>query len=124
MVNARIRKAYLKNKLKIFSLGDPGDLTYPYDIVGEKTDDFKKIIDNNHLFSKTIKSSKKPLIIIGESVLELKCGPYIFEECKDYLFKNNFINENWNALNILIQNASTVGGVDLGLIDQTNGKKI
>ena len=125
MVNARIRKAYLKNKLKVFSLGDPGDLTYPYEIVGEKTDEFKKIIDNNHPFTKTIKSSKKPLIIIGESVLELKCGPYIFEECKDYLFKNNFINKNWNSLNILIQNASTVGGVDLGLIDQIhNGKNL
>ena len=49
-------------------------------------------------------------------VLELKCGPYIFEELKDFLVKNNFINQKWNALNILIQNASTVGGIDLGLI--------
>ena len=28
--------------------------------------------------------------------------------------ENNKINEEWNALNILIQNASTVGAADLG----------
>ena len=29
------------------------------------------------------------------------------------LIKNNLINENWNGLNILVQNASTVGLLDL-----------
>ena len=36
ILNARIRKAYLKNKLPIFSIGNPGDLTYPYKIVGKQ----------------------------------------------------------------------------------------
>ena len=30
------------------------------------------------------------------------------------MIENNYINETWNALNILIQNASTVGAIDLG----------
>ena len=34
MVNARIRKAF-KNKFKIFSLGNPGDLTYDYSKIGK-----------------------------------------------------------------------------------------
>ena len=34
---------------------------------------------------------------------------------KNYLIKNKFISEDWNALNVLIQNASTVGALDLGL---------
>ena len=42
MINARIRKAKLQNKnLNIFSIGNPGDLTYDYKIIGEKTDDIK-----------------------------------------------------------------------------------
>ena len=32
ILNARIRKAYLKNKTKIISLNDVGDLTYPYNL--------------------------------------------------------------------------------------------
>ena len=33
---------------------------------------------------------------------------------------NNFINEEWNALNILVQNASTVGLLDLKMLSQNN----
>ena len=32
ILNSRIRKAYLKNKIDIFSLEDVGDLTYPYKV--------------------------------------------------------------------------------------------
>ena len=53
------------------------------------------------------------MFIIGESALELKNAKYILDETKSFLIKNNFINDTWNALNILIQNASTVGAIDL-----------
>ena len=109
MLNARIRKAFVQNKVPIFSIGDPGDLTYDYKIISDKTDEIKKIINNESELSNKILSAKKPIIIIGESVLELKSGKYIFEEIKNFLIKNNKIHEEWNPLNILIQNASTVG---------------
>ena len=56
-------------------------------------------------------------MIIGESALELKSGEFILEGIKDFLFKNNFITEQWNAFNILTQNASTVGAIDLNFLD-------
>ena len=67
---------------------------------------------------------KKPLVIIGDSVLELKSGKYIFEEFKKYLNKNNFINKDWNSLNFLPTNAATVGLIDLQLISKENEEKI
>ena len=82
ILNARIRKAYVKNNTQIYSLGDAGDLTYDYKIIGNKTDDIKKIINKESEFSKKLLSAKKPIIIIGESALELKSGKYIFEEIK------------------------------------------
>ena len=39
---------------------------------------------------------------------------------KNFLLKKNHINHNWNALNILTQNASRVGAIDLGLYQLTN----
>ena len=116
ILNARIRKAFVQRKVPIFSIGNPGDLTYDYNIIGSKTDDIKKIINNENDISKKILLAKKPIIIIGESALELKSGKYIFEELKKFLVKNNLINENWNALNILTQNASTVGLLDLKIL--------
>jgi NADH-quinone oxidoreductase subunit G len=116
ILNARIRKVFAQKKIPIFSIGNPGDLTYDYEIIGYKTDDIKKIINKEHKFSQKLLSAKKPIVIIGESALELKSGKYIFEELKSFLIKNNFINKDWNALNILIQNASTVGLLDLKIL--------
>jgi len=121
MLNARIRKTYVKKNVPIFSIGNPGDLTYNYQIIGSKTDDIKKIISKEHAFSEKILSAKKPIIIIGESALELKSGKYIFEELKSFLIENNLINKEWNALNILIQNASTVGLLDLNILSDQKG---
>ena len=116
MLNARIRKAFVQKKVPIFSIGDPGDLTYDYKIISDKTDEIKKIINNESELSNKILSAKNPIIIIGESVLELESGKYIFEEIKNFLIQNNKISKEWNPLNILIQNASTVGLLDLKII--------
>ncbi len=116
MLNARIRKAYSQNHTPIFSIGDPGDLTYAYTIIGNSTDDIKKIFNKDGDFCKKLLSSKKPMIIIGESALELESGKYIIEEFKKFLKKHNYINEEWNALNFLAQNASTVGLIDLKIV--------
>ena len=114
MVNARIRKSFVNNKVPILSFGNPGDLTYEYKIIGNSTEDIKKFINKQSPYSDIFLKSKKPIVIIGESALELQSGGYIFEEIKSFLIKNNFINENWNSLNILLQNASSVGAIDLG----------
>ena len=41
-------------------------------------------------FIQKLLSSKKPIIIIGESILELKSGKYIIEEFKKFLKKKQF----------------------------------
>ena len=115
ILNARIRKAYVKNKVKIYSIGDAGDLTYPYQNLGSNTSIIKEIISETHNISEKIKKSKKPLIIIGQSALYGKVGEYVFETFKSFLMKNNLIRQDWNALNILTQEASRVGAIDLGM---------
>jgi len=122
MLNARIRKAFTQKGVPIFSIGNPGDLTYDYTIIGNKTDDIKKILNNEGEFSKKLLLAKKPIIVIGESALGLTSGEYIFEEIKNLLKKNNFIKKDWNALNFLSQNASTVGLIDLKVLSEENEK--
>ncbi len=114
IVNARIRKAYLKNKTKIYSIGNPGDLTYPYQNIGNNTSIIKEIISGSHEISKKIKKAKRPIIIIGESGLDGEKGKYVLEGFKNFLVKNNLITDSWNPLNVLIQQASRVGSIDLG----------
>ena len=117
MINARIRKAYLNNKTKIISLNDVGDLTYPYEILDGKTQTIKDIFENNNELSKNILDSKKPMIIIGESFLNLKSSNYLFNTLKEFLLKNNKFTEKWNPLNILSSDAATVGNFDLDIFN-------
>ena len=58
ILNARIRKAYLKNKTKIYSFGDIGDLTYPYEEIQNSTEIINEIVNNKHNLSKMISNSK------------------------------------------------------------------
>ena len=121
ILNARIRKAYLQNKTKIISLNDVGDLTYPYDSLDGDIENIKKITEDNHEVSNLIKEAKKPLIIFGQSSLKTKSAKYIVESVKSFLKKNNKISNDWNSLNTISENASTVGSFDLGLYKTVDG---
>ena len=124
ILNARIRKSFLKNNTEIYSVGDVGDLTYPYKVLSNSTKIIKEICENDHELSNKIINAKKPMIIIGQSALKLKSGKYIFENIKNFLVANKKINDEWNSLNIISENASTVGGYDLDLLSSNNGKNI
>jgi NADH-quinone oxidoreductase subunit G len=118
ILNARIRKSYLNNDTKIISLNDLGDLTYPYESLDGQAHSIKDIFEGNNEISKQIKEAKKPSIIIGESFLNSKSSKYLYNKIKEFLIKNNKITVDWNSLNILSCDASTVGNYDLGIINQ------
>jgi NADH-quinone oxidoreductase subunit G len=120
ILNARIRKSYLNNNTKIISLNDLGDLTYPYESLDGKTKTLKDIFDGNHEISKKIISADKPMIVMGESLLNLGSSKYFFNSIKNFLTQNKKISEEWNSFNILSCDASTVGNYDLGIINESN----
>ena len=120
MLNARIRKAYLNKNPKIISLNDVGDLTYPYQNLDGKMQTIKDIFENKNEISKKIQNADKPMIILGESFLNSKSASYLFILIKDFLFKKNKFASDWNPLNTLFSDASTVGNLDLDVVDKTN----
>jgi NADH-quinone oxidoreductase subunit G len=117
ILNARIRKAFVNNNTKIISLNDVGDLTYPYESLDGQTQSIKNIFEGSDEISKKIIDAKHPMIIIGESLLKLNSANYLFNLIKGFLNKNNKFTDNWNPLNILSCDASTVGNFDLGIIN-------
>jgi len=118
ILNARIRKSYVNSNTKIISLNDLGDLTYAYKSLDGQTQTLKDIFKDNHEISKLIKDSKAPAIILGESFLKYNSSKYLFNIIKEFLNKNGKLNNDWNALNILSSDASTVGSIDIGLINE------
>ena len=124
ILNARIRKSFVNNKTKVISLNDVGDLTYPYQALDGYTHTLKNILENKHEISETLKSSKKPIIIIGESFFNLKSSKNIFYLIKEYINNNFKFEEEWHPLNILSSDASTVGNIDLGVFNNKSGYNI
>ena len=62
------------------------------------------------------------MIIIGEfKFLELSSGQFILSGFKIFLISNNLVKKI-GIPNILIQNASTVGALDLGFYSISNGE--
>ena len=60
------------------------------------------------------------MIVFGESFFKIKSASYLFNLSKEFLSKNNKLNNDWNPINILSVDAGTVGNLDLDIIDKSN----
>jgi NADH-quinone oxidoreductase subunit G len=120
ILNARIRKSFINNNTKIISLNDVGDLTYPYKNLDGQTKTLIDIFESKNDISKEILNSKKPLIILGESFFKTESANFLFNLIKKYLTDNNKISNEWNSINSLPTDASTVGSFDLNIINERN----
>ncbi len=118
ILNARIRKSFINNSTQIISLNDVGDLTYPYQFLDGQTKTIVNIFEDNDEISNKIKNSKKPLIILGDSFFRSQSAEFMFNLIKKFLKENNKITDEWNSLNKLTTDASTVGNLDLKLFNE------
>ena len=122
ILNARIRKSYLNNNLSIFSYGNVGDLTYPYEILPNNTSQIIALLDGKSEISNRLISAKKPIIILGQSFFKLKFAKGLFEKLKNFLKLNGKIDKEWNSLGIISNHASTVGAYDLDINNSNESK--
>jgi len=122
MVNARIRKAFLRGSTKIFSFGSVGDLTYPYEVIEKKTQALENFLDKKSDIYNLFKDSNKPMLIFGNSFFKLKSSKYLFNKTKQFINDHaKKLMDGWNPINIISNNASTVGSYDLGLVNSKSG---
>ena len=117
MLNARIRKTYLKSNVEILSFGDVGNLTYPYTALSNNVLDLESITDTKNEIYKKINSSKKPILLIGKSFFKLQSAKILFSKIKKLLSSLGKINDQWNALGVISNDASNVGAYELDLVN-------
>lgn len=119
IINARIRKRFLMGGLTVATIGVDADLTYKYQNLGGDISVLKDILSSKSVFSKVLESSKNPMIILGEEVLLGRSGQNILFLAKEIVKKYNFIQDSlWNGFNILHDNSSLTGALDLGFISK------
>ncbi|KAM8933591.1 NADH-ubiquinone oxidoreductase 75 kDa subunit, mitochondrial [Pelodytes ibericus] len=117
LFNARIRKSWLQNDLKVAVVGSPVDLTYTYDHLGESPQIIKEIASGKHPFSKVLSQAKKPMVVVGSGALQRKDGAAIHAAVSAIAQNartSSGVGEEWKVLNILHRVASQVAALDLG----------
>ena len=117
VLNARIRKAYIDNNCKIGLIGPKLDLTYNYQHLSESLDYLNELSNNNSDFNKVLDKAKNPLIIVGTSSINSNFGTNILETSA-MLAKKIQKNKDINPLNILHQDISRVGALEINFYNK------
>ena len=115
MVNARLRKAVIKNTCSIGLIGKQVDLTYGYEFLGENPSVLDDIVKASHPFAKVLKSAKNPVVILGAGCF-IDSSYYVLNAV-------NTLHKQFNLqVNILHTGAGRVGGLDAGFVPVSGGK--
>lgn len=124
LVNARIRKRYLQGGLEIANIGNPHDLTYQVNELGDDPSLLVDIAAGNHPLCDVLDKAERPVIIVGTAALARVDGLDIYNTAKQIAERFAFVQDGWNGFNLLQQAASRVGGLDIGFVPQENGRNI
>lgn len=121
VLNARIGKMVRAGALKVARIGEEDDQTYNIEELGADLSVLEEIKSGKSNFSKQLKSSKNPMIIVGDSVLVRSDSYAIINLVHEIIKKYNVVQKDWNGFNILHNHASMVGALDLGFIHGSKG---
>ncbi len=121
LVNARIRKRWLKGGCRIGLVGREVDLGYPYRHCGDTPAALAAVKNGRDPFENVLKSAKKPMFIVGAGALARPDGGAIHRVVRELAQHFNAIREDWNGFNVLQLAAARTGGLDLGFLPQEGG---
>ncbi|MEO1554034.1 MAG: NADH-quinone oxidoreductase subunit NuoG [Pseudomonadota bacterium] len=120
--NARIRKAWLWNDLKVGVIGEAVDLTYEYEHLGNGPDALNGLFNHDSVIAEALRNAEKPMIVIGESALAREDGEAILAAAHDYALEIQAIKDDWAGFGVLHSAAGRVGALDTGFIPGEGGR--
>jgi len=104
LLNVRLRRMATRAKTPIFAIGDPKDLTYPVEWLGN---DASLIASNTSLIG-----AKRPAILLGMGALQTKG---VWEAARALAIRAAVLRQGWNGWNIVHSAAARPGALDIGL---------
>ncbi len=119
--NARIRKAWLWNDLKVGVVGEAADLTYDYEHLGDGPDALNGLFNRDSEIAEALRNAEKPMIVVGEGVLTREDGDAILAAAHDYALEIQAIKEDWAGFGVLHTAAGRVGALDTGFVPGEGG---
>ncbi|EME47153.1 hypothetical protein DOTSEDRAFT_69195 [Dothistroma septosporum NZE10] len=114
VLNARIRKQWLRSDLEVGLVGQDFESTFDYESLGASANDLKTALGG--AWGEKLKSAKNPMIIVGSGAVEHPDAKAIYETVGSFVEKNkaNFVTDDWNGYNVLQRAASRAGAFEVG----------
>ena len=125
VLNARIRKAWLKRGVPVAVIGEQADLTYPYDYLGAGIETLAAVAAGT-VYAEQLAKAKKPLVIVGEGAathpaLGKQPGRDAIALAAQIAANGGANAEGWNGFAMLHNAAGRVGGLDIGFTPHADG---
>jgi NADH-quinone oxidoreductase subunit G len=115
VLNARIRRRWLKGGVLIGVNGHEADLTYHYNYLGAGPESLAAFADHPPA------NKVKPMFILGAGALARADGESVLSLAAKAALSLGVVKDGWNGFNVLHGAASRVGGLDLGLVPGEGG---
>ncbi len=115
MLNARIRKRWLRGDCLIGVVGEKADLTYGYTYLGAGPESLARFAEHPPA------SKTKPMFILGAGAVARPDGAAVLSLAAKAAVSLGLVKDGWNGFNILHSAASRAGGLDLGLVPGQGG---
>ncbi len=115
IINARIRKRWLRGGLLVGLIGERADLTYEYNYLGAGAESLARFMEH------PLANKQKPMFIIGQGALARDDGAAILAMAAKAAQSLGVVKDGWNGFNVLHTAASRVGGLDLGFTPGPGG---
>ena len=127
VLNARIRKAWLRGGLQVGLIGEAVDLTYGYVHLGAGPASLSALAAGQSGFLATLKAAKRPMILLGAGALAREDGAAVLKAAADLAAAIGVVkpateaDPAWNGWCVLHTAAGRVGGLDLGFLPGEGG---
>src|SRR6202034_1528336 len=115
VLNARIRKRWLRGGAPIGVVGPKVDLSYKYNHLGGGPETLAQAWD------RPPKDAAKPMLIVGSGAFVRPDGVALLAGVAKASLAAGVVKDGWNGFNVLHAAPSRVGGLDLGLVPGQDG---
>ncbi len=122
VLNARIRKRWMKSNLPVGVIGPEADLTYPSQAIGSGPETLAALLDGRGDFAEVLKKAERPLIIVGQGALARPDGTAVLAACWKLAAACGALTPEWHGFAMLHTAAARVGALDIGFLPKPGAK--